>query len=77
MTSAGILTTPARFPRLLLPATPAHNPLDIDEAIASGAFTACAADDPAGVSRAGHLVHPDEVAARGAAARRHTARVGG
>jgi hypothetical protein len=37
----GILTTPARFPRLLLPATPAHNPLDLDEAVAAGAFTAC------------------------------------
>jgi NADH:ubiquinone oxidoreductase subunit F (NADH-binding) len=40
MTSAAILTTPARFPRLLLPATPPANPLDLEAATAAGAFTA-------------------------------------
>jgi NADH:ubiquinone oxidoreductase subunit F (NADH-binding) len=40
MTAATILPTPARFPRLLLPATPAAKPLDLDAAVAAGAFTA-------------------------------------
>jgi NADH:ubiquinone oxidoreductase subunit F (NADH-binding) len=40
MTSTPILATPARFPRLLLPATPAADPLDLDAAVAAGAFTA-------------------------------------
>jgi NADP-reducing hydrogenase subunit HndC len=40
MTSAAILATPARFPRLLLPATPGRDPLDLDAAVAAGAFTA-------------------------------------
>jgi NADH:ubiquinone oxidoreductase subunit F (NADH-binding) len=40
MTSPSILTTPARFPRLLLPATPAENPLDIEAASTAGAFNA-------------------------------------
>jgi NADH:ubiquinone oxidoreductase subunit F (NADH-binding) len=40
MTSATILATPARFPRLLLPVTPAENPLDLDAAVKAGAFTA-------------------------------------
>ncbi len=38
MTAASILATPARFPRLLLPATPAQDPLDLDAAVAAGAF---------------------------------------
>jgi NADH:ubiquinone oxidoreductase subunit F (NADH-binding) len=38
MTAASILATPARFPRLLLPATPAQDPLDLDAALAAGAF---------------------------------------
>jgi len=38
MTAAGILATPARFPRLLLPAIPAKNPLDLDAAVTRGAF---------------------------------------
>ena len=42
-----------------------------------GAFAAGAADDAAGVSRGGHLVQPDEIAARGAAARRHVTGIGG
>ena len=42
-----------------------------------GAFAGGAADDAAGVPGAGHLVQPDQVAARGAAARRHVAGVGG
>jgi NADH:ubiquinone oxidoreductase subunit F (NADH-binding) len=40
MTSTTILATPARFPRLLLPATPPADPLDIDAAVAAGAFAA-------------------------------------
>ena len=40
------------------------------------AFAAGAADDAAGVARGGHLVQPDEVAARGAAARRHVTGIG-
>ena len=38
MTLATILPTPPRFPRLLLPATPARDPLSLDEAQARGAF---------------------------------------
>ena len=38
MTAASILATPARFPRLLLPATPTEDPLDLDAALAAGAF---------------------------------------
>jgi len=40
MTSTAILATPARFPRLLLPATPTADPLDLDAAVAAGAFGA-------------------------------------
>jgi NADH:ubiquinone oxidoreductase subunit F (NADH-binding) len=40
MTSARILETPARFPRFLLPANPPAKPLDLDEAVAAGAFAA-------------------------------------
>jgi NADH:ubiquinone oxidoreductase subunit F (NADH-binding) len=40
MTGPKVLATPARFPRLLLPATPARDPLDLDAAVAAGAFTA-------------------------------------
>jgi NADH:ubiquinone oxidoreductase subunit F (NADH-binding) len=40
MTSTRILPTPARFPRLLLPPTPPKNPLDLDAAVAAGAFNA-------------------------------------
>ena len=43
-TSAPILATPARFPRLLLPAStpagPRAKPLDLDAAVAAGAFVA-------------------------------------
>ena len=35
-----ILATPARFPRVLLPATPPAKPLDLDAAVAAGAFKA-------------------------------------
>ena len=38
MTPTTILATPPRFPRLLLPATPAADPLDLDAAVAAGAF---------------------------------------
>ena len=40
MTPATILATPARFPRLLLPATRPADPLDLDAAVAAGAFAA-------------------------------------
>jgi NADH:ubiquinone oxidoreductase subunit F (NADH-binding) len=40
MTSTPILATPARFPRLLLPTTPAADPLDLGAAVTAGAFTA-------------------------------------
>ena len=40
MTSARILATPGRFPRLLLPATPPRDPVDLDEAVGAGAFAA-------------------------------------
>jgi len=40
MTGLKVLATPARFPRLLLPATPAKDPLDLEGAVAAGAFTA-------------------------------------
>jgi NADH:ubiquinone oxidoreductase subunit F (NADH-binding) len=40
MTSSVVLATPPRFPRLLLPANPPADPLDLDEAVAAGAFTA-------------------------------------
>lgn len=40
MTAATILATPARFPRFLLPATPPADPLDLEAAIAAGAFKA-------------------------------------
>jgi NADH:ubiquinone oxidoreductase subunit F (NADH-binding) len=40
MTSTPILATPARFPRLMLPAAPASDPLDLDAAVTAGAFTA-------------------------------------
>ena len=40
MTATRILATPARFPRLLLPSTPARNPLDLGAAVAAGAFAA-------------------------------------
>ena len=40
MTTAHILPTPPRFPRLLLPPNPPANPLDLDAAVAAGAFTA-------------------------------------
>jgi NADH:ubiquinone oxidoreductase subunit F (NADH-binding) len=40
MTSGTILATPARFPRFLLPATPADNPVDLEAAVKAGAFTA-------------------------------------
>jgi NADH:ubiquinone oxidoreductase subunit F (NADH-binding) len=40
MTATRILPTPARFPRLLLPPTPPKNPLDLDAAVAAGAFNA-------------------------------------
>ena len=40
MTTTTILATPARFPRLLLPATPPADPLDLDAAVAAGAFNA-------------------------------------
>jgi NADH:ubiquinone oxidoreductase subunit F (NADH-binding) len=38
MTAVGILATPARFPRLLLPAAPPRHPLDLDAAVSAGAF---------------------------------------
>ncbi len=41
------------------------------------AFAAGARDDAAGVSGGGHLIQPDEIAARGAAARRHVTGIGG
>jgi NADH:ubiquinone oxidoreductase subunit F (NADH-binding) len=40
MTGPKVLATPPRFPRLLLPATPARDPLDLDAAVAAGAFSA-------------------------------------
>jgi NADH:ubiquinone oxidoreductase subunit F (NADH-binding) len=40
MTSAKILATPGRFPRLLLPAPGAADPTDLDAAVAGGAFAA-------------------------------------
>jgi NADH:ubiquinone oxidoreductase subunit F (NADH-binding) len=54
MTAASILATPARFPRLLLPATPAQDPLDLDAALAAGAFASLrsAVDEP----RAGGVI---------------------
>ncbi|MFI5258418.1 MAG: NADH-ubiquinone oxidoreductase-F iron-sulfur binding region domain-containing protein [Candidatus Limnocylindrales bacterium] len=40
MTAVTILATPARFPRFLLPATPPQDPLDLEAAVAAGAFKA-------------------------------------
>ncbi len=40
MTTVNILATPTRFPRFLLPATPPKDPLDLDAALAAGAFKA-------------------------------------
>jgi NADH:ubiquinone oxidoreductase subunit F (NADH-binding) len=40
MTFTAILATPPRFPRLLLPATPPSDPLDLEAAVAAGAFGA-------------------------------------
>jgi NADH:ubiquinone oxidoreductase subunit F (NADH-binding) len=40
MTAVSILSTSARFPRFLLPATPPQDPLDLDAAVAAGAFKA-------------------------------------
>jgi NADH:ubiquinone oxidoreductase subunit F (NADH-binding) len=40
MTSTTVLATPPRFPRLLLPATRPADPLDLDAAVAAGAFAA-------------------------------------
>jgi NADH:ubiquinone oxidoreductase subunit F (NADH-binding) len=40
VTSTRVLPTPARFPRLLLPPTPTKNPLDLEAAVAAGAFNA-------------------------------------
>ena len=40
MTSTTVLATPARFPRLLLPPTPPADPLDLESAVAAGAFAA-------------------------------------
>jgi NADH-quinone oxidoreductase subunit F len=39
MTTAAILATPVRWPRFLLPATPAADPVDLDAAVAAGAFS--------------------------------------
>ena len=40
MTAANVLATPPRFPRFLLPANPPADPLDLDAAVAAGAFSA-------------------------------------
>jgi NADH:ubiquinone oxidoreductase subunit F (NADH-binding) len=40
MTAINVLATPAKWPRLLIPATPAAKPANLDAALKAGAFEA-------------------------------------